>query len=71
METGIEIYSQSHILETMTDNDIDHFRIQTLSIYLWALINSELMIKTTRDTVDPGDIYVGMNNASQINDVSV
>ena len=25
VETGIEIYSQSHILETMTGNDIDHF----------------------------------------------
>jgi len=71
VETGIEIYSQSHSLETMTGNDIENFRIQTLSIYLWALTNSKLMLKTTRDKINPEAIYVGLETASKHNEVII
>ena len=53
----------------MNGNDIDSFRIQALSIYLWALTHSELIIKTTLDAVNPEAIYVGSKDASTHNEV--
>ena len=53
----------------MNGNDIDSFRIQALSIYLWALTNSELMIKTTLGAIIPEAIYVGSKDVSTHNEV--
>jgi len=68
VEKGIEIYFQSHGMETMSTNDIQNFRIQSLSIYLWALVNSPLIVKTGGDQKYPKPIYVGFENAAKHND---
>ena len=68
VEKGIEIYSQSHGMETMSSNDIENFRIQSLSIYLWALVHSQLILKTMRDEITPEPIYVGFENATKHNE---
>ena len=46
VETGMEIYSQFHSREITNGKDTDSFQIQALSIYLWALTRSELMMNT-------------------------
>jgi len=65
----MEIFSQIHSSEYMTGKDVDFFQIQALSIYLWALTHSELMIKSSLDVVHPEAIYVGTNNARTHNEV--
>ena len=47
----IEIYSQCHPMKVMSQKDLAYFRVQVMSIYLWARINIPLSNTSSKQTL--------------------
>ena len=62
----IQIYSQCHTGEEMSSQDLDFFRVQVLSIYLWARIHIPLSHTSHKYEKPTEDIYVYREIGSEL-----